>query len=204
MTFSEMHERVDVQLDKHDVPWFEPEEKDIWLNFALNEIVKVRYKEFEKNEKRREDIRTLVTTLTGSGATVAIPSNFMFALSLKGTFDVVECGISKVVERFIRPIQHDDVNKIKGDPFNSPSNFHPIYTSTEISYEIDSDSSPSAWTLTYIREPVPIDGTNNGSQSSNLPKYMHEEVVNVAVRKILGSIEKQNYPVQVSETKTQE
>jgi hypothetical protein len=199
-----MHERIDVVLDKHDIGWHEPEEKDIFLNFALNEYVKNKHAEFEVNEKRREDIRTLVLVSTGAGVNVALPSDFLFALSLKGVFQVVDCGVPVNKERFIRPIQHDDINKIADDPFNKPTNDHPVYISTSIDYTIKSDNAPTSWTLTYLKVPVAIDGTNNPTVSSDLPSHTHEEIVNLAVRKIMASIEKETYSLQVNEIQNQE
>lgn len=204
MTFADIHELIDVELDKHDLPWFEPEEKDLWANLALNEFVKTRYREFEINEKRREDIRTLIRTSTGNTSTVAIPADFMFSLSLKGTFNVTECGTVVTKERFIRPAQHDDINKMKNDPFNEPTNDYPLYVSSQSGYTIESESTPVGWTLTYLKVPTQIDGTNTPAGVPDLPDYTHEEIVNIAVRKIMGSIEKDTYQLQVNEINNQE
>ncbi len=204
MTNAEAHERVDLLLDKYETGWFEPEEKDIHLNFALSEFVKTRYKEFEVNEKRREDIRTLVTTTTGSGSLVNTPSDLMFVLSLKGIFTITECNSFKDVERYIRPIQHDDINKISSDPFNKPANSYPVYITNDTGFEIKSDTPPSDWSLTYIKEPTPFDATNNPNGTIDLPPYTHEEIVNLAVRKILFILEQQSYNLQVNEIQNQE
>ena len=204
MTFAQAHERIDVILDKHDLPWFEPEEKDIFLQFAQAEFVKVRYKEFEINEKRREDLRTLITTSSGAGATVAVPGDMLFVLSLKGTFSVSDCGLTKQVETYIRPIQHDDINKIKHDPFNKPDNSEPVYTAAANSFDVISDSAPSAWVLTYLKEPVLINGASSPSSTFDLPEHTHQEIVNLAARKMLFSIEKETYNLQVNEIENQE
>jgi len=204
MTFAQMHEDLDVVLDKHDFPWQEPEEKDIFLNFALNEYVKNKYAEFEVNEKRREDIRTLILSLSGVSSSITLPADFLFAISLKGTFQIVDCGIPTNKEIFIRPIQHDDINKITDDPFNKPSDKHPVYISNATGFTIESDNIPVSWTLKYLKEPLPIDGTNNPAGSSDLPNYTHEEIINLAIRKILASIEKDTYQLQLNEIQNQE
>ena len=205
MTFAEAHEKIDVIIDKHDLPWFEPEEKDIFLNFAQQEFVNQRYSEFEINEKRRQDIRTLITTqLGGSSSTITVPSNMLFVLSLKGVFSVLQCGIYVARETYIRPMQHDDVNKIIHDPFNKPTNSDPVYVTNATSFSIKSDSVPSSTELTFIKEPTVVDGTNNPSGVFETPDYTHNEIVNIAVRKMLGSIEQQNYNLQVNEIENQE
>lgn len=205
MTFTEAHERLDVMLDKHDLPWFEPNEKDIFLNFAQQEFVNQRYKEFEINEKRREDIRTLIKTSNGlQSSIVALPADMLFALSLKGTFTVTDCGVEYQRETHIRPMQHDDVNKVINDPFNSPTNSEPVYISNATQFLIKSDTAPASFELVYIKTPTVVDGTNNGNGSFDTPDYTHNEIVNIAIRKMLGSIEKQNYNLQVNEIENQE
>lgn len=204
MTNAEAHERVDVLLDKHETGWFEPEEKDIYLNLAYGEFVKDRYKEFEVNEKRREDIRPLIKVATGAGATINAPSDMMFVLSLKGTFVITDCGTSQNVERYIKPTQHDDINKTKSDPFNKAENKFPLYVTSSTGFEVHSDTAPLDYTLTYIKDPVPFDGTNNPNGVIELPAYAHEEIVNLAVRKILFILEKQTYNLQVNEIQNQE
>jgi hypothetical protein len=205
MTFAEAHERLDVIIDKHDLPWFEPEEKDIFLNFAQQEFVNQRYSEFEVNEKRRQDIRTLITTaLGGNSSTIAVPSDMLFVLSLKGNFNVTDCNRTILRETYIRPMQHDDVNKITYDPFNSPTNSSPVYVTNATSFSIKSDSTPTSTELTYIKEPSVVNGTTNPSGVFETPDYTHNEIVNIAVRKMLGSIEQQNYNLQVNEIENQE
>lgn len=204
MTYSQAHERIDVLLDKHNLPWFEPEEKDIFLEFAQNEFVKVRYKEFEVNEKRREDLRTLITLSSGSGFSVPVPADMLFVLSLRGVFDVTECGVTSQRKTYIRPIQHDDINKIEHDPFNSPTNEDPAYVSEADGFSIRSETLPKSWTLTYLKTPIVVNGTLNPGSSFDLPLHTHEEIVNIAVRKMLGSIEKETYNIQNNEIKNQE
>jgi acetylglutamate synthase len=205
MTFAEAHEKIDVIIDKHDLPWFEPEEKDIFLNFAQQEFVNQRYSEFEVNEKRRQDIRTLITTFSaGAVSSITVPSDMLFVLSLKGTFNVVVCGQTVERETHIRPMQHDDVNKIINDPFNVPTNDEPVYVTNANTLTILSDNTAISTELTYIKEPLVIDAVTNPTGVFSTPTYTHNEIVNIAVRKILGSIEQQNYNLQINEIDNQE
>ena len=204
MNFAEAHEYIDVLLDKHDLPWFETEEKDIFLNMSQQEFVNTRYKEFEINEKRREDIRTLITTSTGTGASVAVPADMLYVLSLKGTFAIEECGQTIQRELHIRPMQHDDINKILNDPFNSPTNSDPSYVTEASSFSIKSTDAPSAWELVYLKAPDTVDATNNPTGTFSTPEYTHVEIVNLAVRKMMMSIEQDNYQLQMNEIENQE
>jgi hypothetical protein len=204
MTFGEAHERIDVIIDKHDLPWFEPEEKDIFLEFAQQEFVNTRYKEFEINEKRREDLRTLITTSTGTGASVSVPADMLFVLSLKGMFNIQDCGKTVNREYSIRPMQHDDINKILNDPFNKPLNSDPSYVTTANEFSIKSETAPNSWELVYLKSPDVVDGTNNPATSFVTPNYTHNEIVNIAVRKMLASIEQDTYQLQMNEIDNQE
>ena len=52
-------------------------------------------------------------------------------------------------------------------------------------FVIKSDTAPTSWELVYIKLPVTIDATNTPSGVLDLPSYTHDEVVNLAVRKML-------------------
>ncbi len=71
MTISDMHINLKLEIDKTDSldsVGFETEELDYWLNSAIRSFVKTRYKgsssargeAFEQNQKRIDDLRTLV------------------------------------------------------------------------------------------------------------------------------------------------
>ena len=81
MTISEFHTAILVQLDKTaglELPHFEPEEREYWLNQGVNRFCKQRYSGvnpkltgFEQTQKRIDDLRTLIreTKLTLSAPT---------------------------------------------------------------------------------------------------------------------------------------
>ena len=70
MNISEFHTAILLQLDKSaglELPHFEPEEREYWLNQAVKRFVKQRYSGvnpkqtgFEQTQKRIDDLRTLV------------------------------------------------------------------------------------------------------------------------------------------------
>lgn len=70
MTISEMHTAFKVELDKTsslELPAFEPEEIDYWLNQGISKFVKNRYdglnsknKGFEQSQKRTDDLAPLI------------------------------------------------------------------------------------------------------------------------------------------------
>ena len=70
MDIEAMHTAVKLELDKTsalELPAFEPEEIDLWLNTAIRKFVKTRYggnnarnQSFEETQKRIDDLRTLL------------------------------------------------------------------------------------------------------------------------------------------------
>ena len=62
MDIIQMHKLADLLIDKADAPWFTSEEKDMFINLAMKQIVDVNYREFEKNEEARAKLNTLVRT----------------------------------------------------------------------------------------------------------------------------------------------
>ena len=252
MTYTQMHDLLDVLLDKSDQPWFNTSEKDQFLNLAYMEFIMQTHKSFETNEKKRQDIAPLVRRIkveTNSIARTIMLStfeDFLFLLSMSGVF-VDTCGGETVVVNQayhndtgsgtppgdggsnhylyetaqytntqttgadnytnaqhvnIRPVQIDDFNATKDDPFNKPTDSNPLYVvrGDVLSHgyvEIYSDTAPKAVYIDYMKKPQDIDTTNSPAGSIVLPEYTHEEIVNIAVRKMLENIESpQRYQTQ--------
>jgi hypothetical protein len=213
MTIVEMHDFVDLLVDKANAPWFNPSEKDRFLNLAINEFAKTRYRAFELNEKRRSDLLPLVRTAVVNNSSVinldAIVPKFMFSLSLSADFDNAKCGALK--GRSVKPIQIDDYISIQSDPFNKPSDAGPIYiqrnTGTANEIQVFSDTTPTRLELVYFKYPTTVlrDVTTPANNvDCDLPDYTHEEIVNLCVRKMFATIESQSYQVQMNEINNQE
>lgn len=260
MTFQEMHDLVDLLLDKAQAPSFDPDEKDDFLNLASMEFVKERYSQFELTEKRKQDVATLVRSIRfGTGTTATIPGfmisqlqGMLFIVKMvayfsdackKGNVKDVALGhdttinqtqppapgnthkakptapiittkdidqvLSDTIRSSVTPVQLDDLEEAFGDPFNEPNDKNPLYVvrSDEAGdryVQIFSDTDPLAIDVDYIVEPDKIDGENTPAGVLNLPVYTHEEIVNIAVRKMLDNMESPRYPNQVREIKEQE
>jgi hypothetical protein len=200
-----MHEQFDLLMDKHEQPYFETEEKDKYLNIALLEYVKTRYKHFEVIEKRREDLRPLISHVSGTGISISFATitDMLFVISLRATYDVTECGITSSKESVVKPVQHDDYYKIVNDPFNKPTNTSPAYLDYSNYIQIY-PSGVTGWTLVYLKYPTTIDGKNNPTVSSDMPPYTHHEIVELAVRKAMVGTENPSYQAQVNEINVME
>tara|TARA_R100000742_G_C4279326_1_gene103597 strand:+ start:2509 stop:3153 length:645 start_codon:yes stop_codon:yes gene_type:complete len=205
MTITEMHKLADLLIDKANAPWFTSEEKDMFINLAIKQIVDVNYREFEKNEEARAKLNTIVrTTNLGSVAQVDLTAitDFRYTLALKGTTPD-SCG--NLVSRKISPVQWDDEAGNQNDPFNKNSDTNLGYVQENIVgtgnvLKILSDTTPTNVTLVYLKTPVDVDASSAPIVDCELPDSVHEEVVNLAVRKMLGTVESQiQYQMQANE-----
>ncbi len=213
MDIIQMHELCDLLIDKADAPWFNADEKDSFINLAQIEFVDNSYRLFEYNEEVREKLLPLVKS-SAYGATAISEINlnliedFRYVLSLRGNYKN-SCG--GIVTRAIPPIQLDDEVRNQLDPFNINDDINPGYTQENklgVNFiEIISTSNPTNVLLKYLKTPVDvnrdvIDPTKN--ISCELSVSSHEEIVNIAVRKMLGNIQDQfGYQVQSNESKIQ-
>jgi hypothetical protein len=208
MTIIEMHELCDLLLDKADSPWFSSSEKDKFLNLAQAEYVESRYRFFEQNERIRKALIPLVRQSTGAAVSeinLDLIPDLMFTLSLAGEFNLT-CGTGTTWNK-IYPIQLDDEFGNDKDPFNKIDDTNPGYTEgnngTNNVATIISDNAPLNYVLKFLKRPIDVfldenDPLNN--VNSEMPVFTHEEIVNIAVRKMMATTEQQlNYQFQQNE-----
>ena len=196
-----MHKLCDIILDKNDAPWFNPEEKDEWIKLAELEFVKNKMDTYEVDEKGRKDLLTLAlsTTVSNSSSinmTTPPLNELMYTTQVVGVFKDSCSG--KDYTRAIAPVQLDDEAELKNDPFYSLDDDMPGYIET---YEngfreliIKSSTVPVSVTMRYIKKPRPVLNdiiTPSNNVDSDLPAHVHDEIVNISTRKMLGSIQDQ-------------
>jgi hypothetical protein len=207
MTIAEMHSLEDLLIDKANAPWFTPVEKDRFTNLAINEYVKNKHKLFETDEKVREDLLSLVINhppVAGDTINLSSINDFLFVLRVE--VDITnDCGTNTGIP--VTPMQQDDFSESQRDPFNKAEDEHPQYLqfveAGDRVIKVYSDTLPTAIRMTYLKQPVAVN--INTPTDSNLPVHTHEEIVNLAVRKMLATIEGfENYQVQLNEINNQE
>lgn len=109
MTINEMHTGVRMEIDKSgtlDSVGFETIEIDYWLNTAITSLVKTKYSgsistrgAFEQNQKRIDDLRTLVVETSLTTATGAHkPYSFTAALPSSGPDDIYWFALGEEVD----------------------------------------------------------------------------------------------------------
>lgn len=99
MDIENMHVAVKLELDKSsalELPAFEPEEIDLWLNNAIRKFVKTRYggmnvkgTSFEQTQKRADDLRVLISSYEATvfNATTDFPNSIYIDLPVEGKVD---------------------------------------------------------------------------------------------------------------------
>jgi hypothetical protein len=213
MTIVEMHELADLLIDKANAPWFNPSEKDKFINLAQIEFLDNSYRLFEYNEEVREKLLPLVRSFSAAGPIANLDlstiQDFRYVLSLRGDFPD---GCGGFVTRPIAPVQLDDEVASQLDPFNKNDNRNPGYIQENNGaggnlIQFLSVNDPINVTIKYLKTPLPVLNDINApvnNVNSELSVSCHEEIVNIAVRKMLGNIQDQfGYQVQSQESQIQ-
>jgi len=231
MTVAEMHIQFKVGLDKTDslnYPNFEPEEIDLWLNRAQDKFVKTRYSHdpkretFEETQKRTDDLREVLveTTIFPSAVQQPVKPNgvlfdlpngnndlpvYWFAINEECGIHYTNCTNDLVTERKrVKPIQHDDYNKIISDPFNKPYKGKIVRLMHGDKVELISDGTfiIESYILRYIKQPEAIDLANNND--CELASHTHTEIVDTAVTMALENIASPRYQSHMVESISRE
>lgn len=214
MTIQEWHDTADILIDKADAPYFNSTEKDKFFNLSQPEFTETRYGQFELNEKRRKELIPLVrvsTVISGNIINTDLITDFLYILNIRGIFSD-GCGGQKG-ER-ISPISLDDEGEDDNDPFNTHTadNTNPGYTEYNNGanniVDIQSKDNPISISMKYLKRPrnVFLDTANPANSiQSEMPAGTHEEIINIAVRKMLFTVQDQlAYQLQTNEINSQE
>lgn len=215
MNIFEMHEAVKLGLDKSsslELPAFEPEEIDYWLNETQLQIVKqklfgnnYRGEGFEDSVKRVEDLTTLVTesaelnlsihpfypnvrwTLTSAASSAN--ARYLFFIGATAKYD----DSGTIVETV--PIKQLEIKNLIETDFNIPYIKNPFvyFYENKIAVIHDPYKPVTSIYIKYIKEPKKLVRTNPvGLYETNvceLPAQVHPEIVALTVSLLLENIE---------------
>lgn len=212
MTISQLHQAFKIGLDKIDsleYPDILPEEIDFLINQAADRFVKQRYgitntkrQSFEETQKRKEDLKTLVKSaqLTPESYSVdnisttsrfyILPDDHRYIVQELCDITYNDCHGNPITSKvLVRPIQHDDYDKILSDPFNRPNNNKVLRLMSEGKSEIITGTGYTLGTyyLRYIKLMTPV--SLSGNITLELPTDTHQEIVDIAVDIALENIE---------------
>ena len=175
-------------LDNASAPYFTDAEIASFLELSIKEFIDKNYLRFEESQKNRDNLRTRVsisTSLTITNNSLALPSDYRHFLSLT------------INGAAVKMIQIDDHEALRSDPFNAPSLANPACTLTDSGIFLYpttiTGSRIATMRLTYLA------WDESSDDIENLPDHTHEEIVNIAVRKLMANIKDDAYQVQAVE-----
>jgi len=222
MDRTEMHTEFKFLMDKVDSaasPSFLADEIDRLLNIAQHKFItkrafgnNVRGTGFEEDQKRRDDLRTLVKNHTNKSAIVdpaeAKPNGFLFKLpddyrhSINEEAVISTKDVTASSRRVgVKPITHDRYNKIIDDPFNKPGkdtvyrlDFGGKNNTSQIELITGGGQKVDEYHLRYLQEPPQIGIESDGETiGCILPDHTHREIVRIAVVDALETVEQPRY-----------
>jgi len=220
-----MHLAFRLQLDKTgmlELPAFEPEEIDFWLNTAIYRFAKTRFTgsdknlSFEEHLKRTEDLKTLVveTSIVPTGGTIK-PHSYIADLSGLTTkwFILGE----EVLIRYIKlgevgyTTKRQGVTKCTIDTYRNhiddPYSEHVlhyeeakplrlVYQNT-IELITDGNYTITYYYIRYLKRPITVSKTT--PTNCDLPEHTHDEIITLATNMVLENIEQPRYQTQTNE-----
>lgn len=213
MNISDLHIAFKIELDKNSSgyafagnPAFLPEEIDYWLNKALIQTIVTKFtghnslqQPFEASVKRNADLEKLVITEknlalvfdpTSNTVTLSDFSNGVGNIIRMFYVQSVLCFDSKKAN--VDLISHEQSKKFLKTYNNDPWIPTPVGTLNNDALTIYIDTttmlSPFTLELTYVKQPDKLDYTNL-VQLTDLPEYVYNEVVGLAVVLALDNIE---------------
>lgn len=229
MTIQEAHLEFKFRMDKLDTsnnPNFEPEEVDLLLNIAQDRITKQRYSRnnykgtsFEEDEKRTEDLKELLRTITSQvtqstnenstyySGSVTLADDHWFIVWERAILYCEACDIGNSVRvnatdtpgglaidvegRYVRvnPITHLKLTDILDDPFAAPDNEKVLRVLYRNKVELLYSSDCTIQYYTYRYIKKPERVSYNGNTTFELSEHLHSEIVDEAVKIALEGIE---------------
>jgi len=216
MTVQEMHIAVNLGVQGLGPSRFDDfleEEIDYALNKAQMRIVKQSYnydsrlrpRGFEQSQKRVDDLKNLIKTseLTPVASIspydfvveVELPSDYMFGVNFRAKVKHENCKVlsnritlnNPITEAVnLRIVQHDDIDDVLKDPFNTTKKDAPLFTVDNnklVIYENATFIVERVFT-TYLKVPSQI--SLSLPQDCELSEHLHQEIVEEAVLILLS------------------
>jgi len=236
MTRNEMHTAFKVELDKTEsleLPAFEAEEIDYWLNQATLDFVKQHYRRFEQNREISEALRVLVVELT-LNTTIGIPGvnkpnsyiadlddpdadgsnadsivdQYMYALNEQSAISFTDDDGSSVSEKRqgVTPCALNEYDYKVNDP-HSPHVLHYGGAKPLRLYygtTVELISDGNYTVDKYYLRYLRFPATIGASVDCDLPVANHDEIVRLAVRKALENIEQPRFRTYVDEQRLEQ
>lgn len=238
MRYIELQEAFEIEINKLDDGLTKPKSTDTewWLNRGLEKFYKTRYsglnskqKGFEQNQKRIDDLRTLVKVekfteinkISNSEYSVNIPEDYLILLGDRVGIQpsdgiTIDCW-SKIDDNYV--IKYGDtieatIENIDRQISNSLSEYHLKYAYARPLKLIQNDNillitdgkyKISEYIMTYLRKPIKIDLHKDPmAQYTDMPEHTHSEIVKLAAQMYLENQKDERYTSFSNEVNTME
>lgn len=208
-------------------------ETEYWLNQGLEKFYKTRYSGinfkqlgFEQNQKRIDDLRTLVSKVTSEPTStndetyqVVLPKDYFALLGDTAGIQPIgdnECWEKENGEYVIKYTDtiESTIETVDRDKQNSLSEYRLKYCfarplrlieNNNIILYTDGNYKVSSYTLTYLKRPSKIDiHTSPYSEYTNMPVHTHSEIVKLAAQMYIENKGNQRYNSYSNEINTME
>ena len=226
-----MHTFFKLEMDKSitaglDLPAFEAEEIDYWLNEAIRKFVKTRYsgqnlkgESFEQSQKRIDDLRTLIEEedLTpSSGGSDDKPNSFIASLtSLSETYWMTIS--EEVIIQYTKlgdsstSTKRQGVTQCTADTYRShiddPYSEHilhyemakplRLFKGDSVELITDGNYDVTKYWIRYLKKPTEV--VHSTGTDCDLPDHTHNEIVKIAANMALENVEQPRYQTHVRE-----
>ena len=229
-----MHVGVKMELDKSsalELPAFEPEEIDFWLNNAIKKFVKTRYsglnsktQSFEETQKRIDDLRTLVYPFSPnslSSGSATYPNSYYAEFPMEGSGVGNEDYWFTIQEECEITIGDDSGNRVGitecttdeyRQQIDDPYSEHILHYNTAKPLRLtryngvflvsDGAYSVTDYFLMYLKKPDEV--VYSTGADCDLPEHTHDEIVRMAASMMLENIEQPRYKTHMNEVATME
>jgi len=201
MTFQEMYNLAMALWDKAGSPYLPEEQFDAIANTKYNDWIENMAKQFEKDENLTERLRWLLKKYTKNNSSfinlkTEVP-DFRRRFRFYGKFSQLCDGQTQTFEVNIMATSNDEIDEMKVDPFNSPTDREPLFISDvnglgEPIMQVFSTTTPVQMVMTYMREPQKINVANSPSTIFEAPDYIAQEIVMMIVKAADGITENFN------------
>jgi len=203
MKYEEAYIHIDNLLDKTGTGYFTDDEKNKFLDLATWEYTEYLVNSLESDAEAMTKIAPLVV---GNSDLSKIPLGDGFRISLPN--DLYHILRARTIEGDynINIVSYNEYESFKKDPFHKPTIESPLgyLKGTELYMYLVVFGNASDVHIDYIKNPhtTYTGGTGIGDfnvEVGGLSKRCSNEIVNIAVRKMMLSLEDPRYQLQINE-----
>lgn len=182
------HRAFKVQLDTLDTQGalrLQPEVVDVFFNKAINKIMMELYDEYEESQELADALssQTIITSCTfiptgfPNQWKISFPSDYYHHLQSNASIKIGNVvGPVRTVKQLL-----DNESKVIGNPFERADDTEmPLFFKNSGIYAYTPpDATLDSFYMTYLKNPIQV--SYKGNISSDIDKYLHERIINLAV-----------------------